>query len=289
MTYQCLNCGSQTRAGAKFCHLCGTPIATTSLPPTMPIGTTPPTSEARPQSASFEAPPAPRTTAATEAMPTPTAYISQAPQTYHTPPYPMPMQQHKKSHGGFKIVLITLAIIFALGIASVIGAVFFVRNKVQQVRRNIPSLPSINTSEASVPDDKIGAPVYPGAKRNSTVSGGFGPYSGTVVEFTSNDDLEKVADFYRDFYRGKEEFQFHEISNTDDDTGERSVVFQVGSNTGTRIITLTPDEKNARRTKIVMVGGGMAPPPKGGGQGLPPRGDIPVPPPPPADVVPPRR
>ena len=208
-------------------------------------------------------------------MPAPTAYISQAPQTYHTP-HPMHMQPPSKSRGGFKIVLITLGIIFALGIASVIGTVFFVRNKVREVRRNIPSLPS--TSADSVPDDKLGAPVYPGAKRNTTVSGGFGQYSGSVVEFTTNDDLEKVADFYRDYFRGKEEFQLREVSNTDDDAGERSVIFTVGSDRGKSIITLTPNGKNAKGTKIVMLGGTMAGPPPAP-RGLPPGVELPPPPP----------
>ncbi|MFN7931520.1 MAG: zinc-ribbon domain-containing protein [Blastocatellia bacterium] len=159
MTYQCMQCGSQTRAGAKFCHQCGTPIATTSLPPTMPFAAPPPTAETQPQA--FEAAAAPRTAAATEAMPASTAYISQMPQTYQAP-MPVPMLP-QKSRSGFKIVMITLAIIFAFGIASVIGAAFFIKNQVQQNAQKI-----FKTNPASVPDDQLGVPPYPMAKRVST-------------------------------------------------------------------------------------------------------------------------
>lgn len=283
MTHQCMQCGSPTRAGAKFCHQCGTPIATSSLPPTMPFPAPPTASETRPQA--FES--ASRTAAATEAMPTPTAYMSQMPQTYQ-PPMPMP-QPPQKSRGGFKIVMITLAIIFALGIASVIGAAFFIRSKVEQARRNFPSLPTISDAPDSVPDDRLGAPMYPGAKRTKTVSGGFGKFNGAVVEFTTSDSVDKVADFYREYFQGKEQYQVREVSSDD----EPSVVFTVGNNTGTRVITITEDDKNSRLTKIVMVGGNIMAPPRGGAPVPPPEMAPPPPPPPgappPPEYAPPRR
>ena len=289
MTHQCLNCSSQTRTGAKFCHQCGAPIATTSLPPTMPLGAAAPATENRPPSSSFEA--APRGAAATEAMHAATAYMPQTPQTYHTP-HPMARQPPKKSRGGFKIVMITLAIIFALGIASVVGAVFFVKNRVNEARRRLP--PIGNSSGENVTEEKLGAPIYPGARRNGAQSADFGPFSGSVAEFTTNDDLDKVAAFYRADFHDKEEFQVREDRNSDDDTGERSVVFQVGFSGGTRIITITPDKRNPKRTKIVIVGGGMLappPPPKGAPQGHPPDVEVPPPPgaPPPPNYAPPKR
>ncbi|MBS1807218.1 MAG: hypothetical protein JST84_03390 [Acidobacteria bacterium] len=294
MTHHCLNCGSQTRAGAKFCHLCGTPIATTSLPPTMPIGTTPPAMEMRPQPATFEAPPPPKNTAATEAMPAPTAYISQAPQTYHTP-YPMQMPQPKKARGGFKIVLITLAIIFALGIASVIGAAFFVKSKVEQARRNLPRLPKINQPMGNIPADKLGIPAYPGAEQGSETSGDLGPFSGRVVEFTTADEMDKVVEFYRTYYRGKEDVQFREVSTKDSDTGERAVTLTLTTEGQGQVIVITPENQNGKKTKIVMIGGAMGPMPSGprnGGDRMPPgKEGIPPPPdaPPPPDFPRPRR
>lgn len=285
MTYQCLNCGSQTRAGAKFCHLCGTPIATTSLPPTMPIGNPPPTAETRPQSTS--SPAAPRTAAATEAMSAPTAYIPQTPQTYHTP---MPVQPSTKSRGGFKIVLITLAIIFALGIASVIGAVFFVRNKVREARKNLPSIPAVRESADSVPDEKLGVPIFPGAKRGTTKSADFMGYSGLVVEFTTDASIEKVANFYRDQFRGKDGVQSNQTSDED----EEKVVFTLGTNQGPRIITITPDSRNPQLTKFVILGGNLPGSLSGPQDGLPGHPPVEVPPlppgaPPPPPPAPPRR
>ena len=222
-------------------------------------------------------------------MPAPTAYISQTPQTYHTPPYPI--AQQNKARGGFKIVLITLAIIFALGIASVIGAVFFVRSKVQQVRRGLPNLPKISKTTDPISPDKLGAPIYPGAEQGDAISGDGGPFSGTVVEYTTTDEMGKVAEFYRNYYRGKEEYQFREVNSKDSDTGERSVTFTVTTNGQGRVIVITPDDKNNKLTKIVMIGGSMAPPvPKNGGARVPPDADFPPPPPPPAPhVAPPGR
>lgn len=277
MTHQCMQCGSQTRAGAKFCHQCGTPIATTSLPPTMPFATPPPTTDT---------PPTARFGAATEAMPAPSAYLSQMPQTYQAP-MPMPPMPPQKARSGFKIVLITLSIIFALGVASVIGAAFFIRNKVEQARRDRTlSLPTISEAPESVPDDKLGAPPYPGAKRTKTVSGGFGPFGGSVVEFTTSDSVEKVADFYRDHFRDLEE-RVSEINDEKD--GKPSVIFTVGNDAEGRVITITKDDRNSRLTKIVMLGGGVMapPPPRTGRPGSPP--DMAPPPPPPPDMPPPRR
>jgi hypothetical protein len=273
MAYQCTSCGSQTRPGAKFCHTCGTPVATTSLPPTMPMGASPATGERKPISSSFESS-APPKAAATEATSPPTAYIPQTPQTYHTPPYPM--HPPKKSGKTVKVVLITLAIFVVLSLAGIIGGVYIASKKASEKFAELKrtGLPTVTSDPNSVPDDKLGVPVYPGAKRTSTFSGGLGPLSGTVVEFVTDDDLDEVAEFYRAHFAGQEGQQLRVVSEDN-----REVVFQVSGPEGTRIITVSPNDNNAKQTKIVILSG------RNQEQTDRPRGRIPpppeVPPPPP--------
>ena len=125
MSGQCISCGSQTRAGAKFCHACGTPVAATDLPPTMRMDTpqtvedsiSAPPSRPEPQTS------APRFNPPVEPQSVPSAYLPQAPQTYHQQSH---LQPPKKKSGALKYVLISLAIIIFLGAASIIGAVYVV-------------------------------------------------------------------------------------------------------------------------------------------------------------------
>ncbi len=234
MTHQCLNCGSQTRAGAKFCHLCGTPIATTSLPPTMPLGT------AAQTSAQTAPPPAAsRTAAATEAMPAPTAYISQTPQTYHKP-HPMPTQPPKKSGHTFKVILITLLVLVALGLGAVATGVFLVRKGVERATRNGMNFPigdvRVSTKKEDINEETLGVPLYPGAQsetpfvirgNNEKGSGSFGTFT-----FTTTDDVDEVVDFYKE--------KLGENTRVSDVTGQ-----------GNRVVTLSLIENNANKTIVV--------------------------------------
>ncbi len=263
MAIQCTTCGTQTRSGAKFCHACGTPIATAALPSTLPL---PPVTETRT---------APQPAAATEAINIPTSYLPQTPQTYHAPPPLTPMGTSKKSGSTLKIVLISLAIIMALGIASVIGAVYFVSKKASQKLADLKKngLPNVSSDAGSVPDDKLGVPIYPGAKREKTVSGSLAGVSGGVVIFSTKDDVEEVAAFYRDHFKGKQNQSVSEISDSNDDEGE--VVFQVNGDDGSRFLTISSGDRN--RTEIVVVIGKGIP----GMRGMPP----PLPPPPPRSAA----
>ena len=274
MTIQCMACGTQTRSGAKFCHACGTPIATAALPSTLPLGAAP--SEAKSVPPPLTKPTAPQPAAETEAINIPTSYLSQAPQTYHTPPPLVPRGTAQKSGRTLKIVLISLAMIAILGIASVIGAVYFISQKasrtIAEIKKN--GIPNVSNNAESVPDDQLGVPIYPGAKRENTVSGSFGPMSGAVVTFTTKDDVQEVATFYRDHFKGKTNQQLNEISDSADADGEVSVVFQVNGEGGSRMITIAPHDRNPRRTEIVVIIGNGVP-------GMPGLHGPPPPPPPP--------
>lgn len=275
MAIQCATCGTQTRSGAKFCHACGTPIATTSLPSTLPLGATSSASETQAMPPPLATPTAPQARADTEGMNASTSYFPQTPQTYHAPPPLAPAGSSKKSGKTLKIVLISLAIIMALGIASIVGAVYFVSKKVSpalaELKKN--GIPSVSTSADSVPDEKLGVPIYPGAKREDTVSTKAGSISGAVVTFSTKDDVEEVATFYREHFKDQPNLQISEISDSNDaNNSEGDVVFQVNGEGGTRIITISPDKKRDSRTQIVIIVGkgipGMSvpqqqPPPKG--------------------------
>jgi hypothetical protein len=263
MTIQCTTCGTQTRSGAKFCHACGTPIATASLPSTLPLGAAPPVVEPKPV-----APPAPET----EAINRPTTYMPQTPQTYHAPPPLAPASPDKKSSGTLKVVLISLALIMILGIASVIGAVYFVSQKASRAIADLKhNMPTVTSDNEKVSEEELRVPIYPGAQQESSKAGGIGPWSGRIVTFLTSDDVKEVADFYRDHFKGKKNQQLNIQDNSNEPDGK--VVFQVNGEEGSRIVTISPDNDNTDQTKIVILTG------KGPVKIPPP------PPPPPADVM----
>lgn len=274
MAIQCTTCGTQTRSGAKFCHACGTPIATTSLPSTLPLGAAPPVVETRTAPPPVAMPTAPQPAAETEAMPVPSAYLPQTPQTYHAPPPLAPVQPTKNSGKTLKVVLISLALIMVIGIASVIGAVYFVSKKAQRTIADIKQrggFPAMSNNPESVPDEKLGVPIYPGAKRENTVSGSLGSMSGAVVTFSTKDSVEEVASFYRDHFKENKDHPLNEISDSGEDGKDGSVVFQVNGENGSRLLTISPHDRKRDLTEIVVIIGNGVP-------GMP---NVVIPPPPP--------
>jgi hypothetical protein len=272
MAIQCTICGTQTRPGAKFCHTCGTPIATTSLPSTLPLGATPPVVETRTAPPPVAAPTAPQPAAETEAIPVSTAYLPQTPQTYHAPPPLTPVQPANKSGKTLKVVLISFALLIVLGIASVIGAVYFVSKKAQRTIADIKQrggFPTMSSNPESVPDEKLGVPIYPGAKRENTVSGSLGSMSGAVVTFSTKDSVEEVATFYREHFKENKDQSLNEVSDSGNSDG--SVVFQVNGEGGSRLLTISPHDRRRDLTEIVVIIG----------NGVPGMTNIPMPPPPP--------
>lgn len=276
MSIQCTTCGTQTRSGAKFCHACGTPIATAALPSTLPLGAAPPivdTKTAPPPPVAT--PTAPQAAADTEAFNVSTAYLPQTPQTYNAPP-PVTMNPTKKSGNGLKVVLISLALIMIIGIGMIIGAGVYFGRKAARAVDNIAKtgLPSVSNDAKGVPDDKLGDLIYPGSKREETVSGSFAGMSGGVVTFSTDDSPEEVADYYRDLFKGQKNPELNEISS-----GNGETVFQVNGEGGGKMVIIsegknTSSKKQSGATEIVILLGKGIP----GMPGLPP---IPPPPPPP--------
>jgi hypothetical protein len=240
----------------------------------LPLGTASPGVETK------TAPTAPRPAAETEAMNVSTAYLPQTPPTYHAPPAMAPIDPTKKSGNTLKVVLISLAIIMVLGIASVVGAVYFVSKKASRTIAEMKQrggLPTMSSNAESVPDDKLGVPVYPGAKRENTVSGSFGSMSGAVVTFSTKDSIEEVAQFYRDHFKDNKNQPLNEISDSGNDDSEGSVVFQINAPDGSRLVTISPHDQRRNQTEIVIIIGNGVP-------GMP---NFPGPPPPPPPPPPP--
>ncbi len=257
MSDQCTSCGSQTREGAKFCHACGTPVATTNLPLTMKMEP-PKTVED-----SIPAPPpvaephtsAPRFNPPVEPQSAPSAYLPQAPQTYHQQSH---LQPPKKKSGALKYVLISLAIIIFLGAASIIGAVYVVGQKFQQIAKNaqakgtIPlpqGFPEISIGENAA--NKLGVPIYPNAKREDFAiaikgNGELGDYSAGTAIFSTEDDVDEVVKFYQDHYGEK--------ARTTDikSNGKRTVEIKIDEGTGGKHIVITEGED---KNQIIIAGG----------------------------------
>jgi hypothetical protein len=199
MAIQCTNCGTQPRTNAKFCHACGTPIATTSLPSTLPLGAAvnPPQAEPLP----FAPPPPPAAT--TETMNAQTAYMPQTPQTYHAPPLRMEPPK-KKSSTALKIVLLTFVFLLLAGVAAIWMGVRWANRAADRVRRDGINLPNFGVSmdKDNITEEAMGVPPYPGAVaetpiilrgKNREGSGSFGTFT-----FTTQDSVDKVAEFYKE-------------------------------------------------------------------------------------------
>ena len=255
MSDQCISCGSQTREGAKFCHACGTPVATTNLPPTMKMEP-PKTVED-----SIPAPPpvaephtsAPRFNPPVEHQSAPSTYLPQAPQTYHQQSH---LQPPKKKSGALKYVLISLAIIIFLGAASIIGAVYVVGQKFQQIAKHAQAkgtvplpqgFPEISYGKDAA--DKLGVPIYPGAKSENfafDVRDEQKGYSAGTAIFSTEDDVDEVVKFYKNHYGEK-------AQTTDNRSNDkRTVDIKINEGNGGKHIVITEGED---KNQIVIVGG----------------------------------
>ncbi len=257
MSDQCTSCGSQTREGAKFCHACGTPVATTDLPPTMKMETPRTVEEPRPAPPPRPAPhtSAPRFNPPVEHQSAPSAYLPQAPQTYHQQSH---LQPPKKKSGALKYVLISLAIIIFLAAASIIGAVYVVGQKFQQIAKNAqakgtiplpPGMPEISIGENAA--NKLGVPIYPHAKREDfaiAINGKNeqGNYSGGTAIFSTEDDVDDVIEFYKDHYGEKAQTTDTRSNN------KRTVDIKIDEGTGEKHIIIT---EGRDRNQIIIAGG----------------------------------
>lgn len=256
----CGSCGTQLRAGAKFCQSCGAvvqqpapPSSTASLPPTLPISAVSPPPAATPYSSGYE------------------------PMAYAPPSVPMPPER-PKSRGRLKAVLITLAIFMVLVVGSGIGVAIFFAKKAQEIGRRVERgelpFPNVSSKSGAVTEESLGLPIYQPStplREGEQVKGGWGKWGVTsaVGSFSTEDDADAVADFYRERMQGSD--NFHEVKKGEG--GEITLV--VNNKQGTKTVVIKPHGSNGQTEFTIISVSGTIP------DGFPP-GTVPHPPPPPA-------
>lgn len=243
MTSFCGNCGTQLRTGAKFCQTCGTRVqlsATSSLPPTLPMNAAPAAQPAPAPSLSTYEPPAY----------TPPQYS----------PVGLPAAEPRKSGSALKAVLITMTIFLVLVVGALGGLFYFVRTTMRNTRVDVGKngvSASIGGSEVRVAADpetseeRLGVPIFQPStpsRESVSISGRSSEGQGAIIvsTFTTDANMEKVANFYREKL-GKDA-KFVETHEGRKD----SVVITVESEQGMRNIVITPDDKNQDKTKFVI-------------------------------------
>lgn len=240
MAVYCAKCGTMVDPGAKFCQSCGAP-APQPVQAAAPPSYTPP-----PPPQNQWAPPPPGQQ--------PPPYTAQAPMA--PPP--------KKSGGALKIILIALGVIVVLFVVGIIGIGLFVKKTVldnvsvkegpggkAEVSINTPGGQLKLSSKNDITEEKLGVPIYPGAKADEgagsiSFTGSDEKGSGTFggASFTTTDSVDKVVDFYKSKLGSKVTV----LDTTSED--KHSVVLSVGSEKSWKTITIQ-DEGNGI-TKIAV-------------------------------------
>lgn len=280
MSSFCGKCGTQLRAGAKFCQACGTPVhqpQPESLPPTMHMAPAPPAA-----TPSFAAP--------ESAQPAP--FNSYEPPAYAPQYNPMPVAEKKKSSGVLKALLITLVIFGFLVVVAVGGIFFFVRKAVRNVgemARNgelDAGFGKIKVNTKPATEEELGVAIFQPSERtgeNVNLGGRTDEGEGgiSVSTFTTKSSVEEVANFYREKLKDKSRF-------TETREGENKIVMVSENEQGMRNVAISSDDDGMTKFVITSVIGKNFR--KGGPRFPPPPADHPpenIPPPPPPGAVPP--
>jgi len=254
MAMYCAKCGTAIQGGSKFCQSCGAPA-----PPPMQAAPTPPVPRPQPQQQWAAAPPPP----------------PQSPQQQWTPPpyaagQPVPPPQ-QKSGKGLKVVLIVVGVLVVLFVLAIGGVAFFAWRASRVIRDNVSikegpggkSEVSINTpggqlklnTKPDVTEEKLGVPIYPGAKvedSGGTFSiTGEGDKGGSFggASFTTTDSLDKVVDFYKSRLGSK--------ASVYDSTaqGKHTVVMNVSTQDSWKTITIEDEGTGVTKIGVASISG----------------------------------
>ena len=223
----CTNCGSPVGEDLSFCSQCGKPMAPAAVPATA------------------------------AAVPTPAAIPA-------TQPAPA-----KGSSPIVKIILIVVLILVFIAVAGIGACVYGVYRAKRAVREAIqmdksgksveiqtPGGPIKLGPQAAKPGDMVaGVPVYPGA---TALEGGgqfsFGDkFSIGGQDFVTDDDVEKVVDFYKE----KLGSDLSVVQNE----GHYRLSIQKGTKEHPTVVTIdVAKDQNSGKTKITIahMGGGAA-------------------------------
>lgn len=236
----CGKCGKPIEAGGKFCPSCGATV----------------------QSPAQSVPPPPMTSPQQPSQP------QWTPPAYTAPGQPVPPPQQQKSGGALKVILIVLGIIVILIVVVVVGAGLFIKKAVldnvsvkegpggkAEVSINTPGGQIKLNSRTEITEEKLGVPIYPGAKANEgagTLSfTGADSKSGTFggATFTTSDPVEKVIEFYK----GRLGNKITVLDSTSE--GKHSVVLNVTTQNSWKTITIEDEGNGATKITVASISG----------------------------------
>lgn len=227
MAIYCISCGTQAREGAKFCYACGAQADARSAP---------------------AAPVAPAAPAVRLEAPTERYYSPPPPAMIDLPP------AAPRPRSTLKVVLLTLAVVAALAVVSLVGAGVFIKKVV--VDRYASQVKFDSKPQVSEAD--LGVPLYPGAAaRDGGGSVSLTPPGGKRMviggaAFTTEDGVDEVVDFYRK--RLGDEVK---VIDTWDE-GRRTAVLQVAADGARKIITVAAEGDGGTKITIATIGSGAA-------------------------------
>jgi zinc-ribbon domain len=220
----CTNCGSQMDANSHFCTKCGKSV----------------------------------TAAATGAGAAAAPAQAAAPQTYAPQAQTYTPQAAPAQSGGsgvLKIILVVIGVFVLIGILGVSALMY----TAYRVRRSIHVTQngkngsidfggfkaSSNNTSARDLAHKIGVDIYPGATpAGDSTEAQFGNMSTANIKLTTNDSVQKVAEFYKSRY-SKAMFT----------TSEDNKFSMVGDSDGGTLTITAEDEGGSTKIEIVKVSG----------------------------------
>lgn len=303
MAMTCPKCGAENTDEARFCRICGVQVGAEGFheAPTRNFeeGRAPapaPSQEVSPfatygaDGSAILPPRDPRMYVPPSVVQQPGAMMGYQHGTSPAGPIPTnPLQTGpvKKSYIGR--IFLAIAGVIILVLVGLIGLGIWVASHVTPtvtddgkggVKVSVPGGgPTVSVNDGGSPESLTG-PIaewyYEGAKIETSVNTSVGGMSGGVLEMTTEDDIDTVAEFYRD--------KFADFRNKTEVRESDSVVFT--SNNGTHV-EIEASGKPDGLTSITVAMGSLGGMPGGGPGGIPPippvtGGPAPAPPAPPA-------
>ncbi len=296
MAMTCPKCGAENTDEARFCRICGVQLGAEGFheAPTRSFeqGKTPsPAQEVSPfatygaDGSAILPPRDPRMYVPPSVVQPPGAMMGYQHGTAPAGPIPTnPLQTGpvRKSYAGRIFAVIAGLVVFVL--VALIGLGVWIASNVTPTVRDdgkggvevsMPGgAPIVTINEGTSPDSLKG-PIaewyYDGATIETHINGGVAGASGSVLKMNTEDDVETVAEFYRE--------KFAESRNSQEIRKDDKVVFE---GDGINVVIMPSDEKRDV-TDVVVVMGRVGGDGNGGGPTVivTPGGGIPVPPAPP--------
>ena len=165
--------------------------------------------------------------------------------------------------------MIVLGVIVILIVVAVVGVSLFIKKTVldnvsvkegpggrAEVSINTPKGQIKLNSKADISEEKLGVPIYPGARAEEgsgsfSISGGEGEKGGTLggATFTTTDSIDKVVEFYKSRL-GNKVSAFDSASG-----GKHTVVLNVAIQNGWKMITIEDEGTGVTKIAVASLSG----------------------------------